>query len=149
MKAITAIVLSLAAAVWAGAIEGRNGHCGGDNCARQVTGTRGGLLPLTSRKADCSAFMRTTIVPDATTTTVTVTTPHVQLSHARRDGVVLEYRAATEALTAVPAYASGCRQASNYSSACSCWGITAITTTAPQPTKTKTVTATTDVCEEL
>lgn len=41
-------------------------NCGGDNCARQVTGTRAGLLDITSRKADCSHFMTTTIVPDAT-----------------------------------------------------------------------------------
>lgn len=64
MKA--AVVLSFVAAAVAGAIEARDGHCGGDNCARQVTGTRDGLSPISSRKNDCSNFMKTTIVPDAT-----------------------------------------------------------------------------------
>lgn len=64
MKA--AVILSFVAAAVAGAIEARDGHCGGDNCARQVTGTRDGLSPVSSRKADCSNFMKTTVVPDAT-----------------------------------------------------------------------------------
>lgn len=64
MKA--AVVLSFVAAAVAGAIEPREGHCGGDNCARQVTGTRDGLTAITSRKNDCSNFMKTTVVPEAT-----------------------------------------------------------------------------------
>lgn len=64
MKA--AVVLSFVAAAAAGLLEARNGHCGGDNCARQVTGTRDGLKPIESRKADCSSFQQTTVVPDAT-----------------------------------------------------------------------------------
>lgn len=55
-----AVISSLVAAVAAA------GNCGGDNCARQVTGTRAGLLAITSRQADCSSFQQTTIVPDAT-----------------------------------------------------------------------------------
>lgn len=65
MKAV-ALVPALAVAALANAIQGRNNHCGGDNCARQVTGTRPGLTPLSSRRADCSNFMRATVVPDAT-----------------------------------------------------------------------------------
>lgn len=61
-----AVVLSFVAAAVAKAIEARKGHCGGDNCAREVTGTRDGLVPLSSRQADCSNFLKTTIVPDAT-----------------------------------------------------------------------------------
>ncbi|PHH90665.1 hypothetical protein CDD83_2992 [Cordyceps sp. RAO-2017] len=148
MKLVISVVLSSLATAWAGAIQARNGHCGGDNCARQVTGTHPGLSPLESRRADCSNFMKTTVIPDATTTTITVTAQQDEPSRARRDAV-LEYRAATEAPTAVPAYASGCRGASKYSSACSCWGITAATSTAPQPTKTETVTVTSNVCEDL
>ena len=64
MKA--AVILSLVAAAVAGMVEVRNGHCGGDNCARAVTGTRDGLKPIESRKADCTSFQQTTIVPDAT-----------------------------------------------------------------------------------
>lgn len=65
MKAAV-LVPALAVAALAGAIQGRDGHCGGDNCARQVTGTRPGLTPISSRRADCSNFMKTTVVPDAT-----------------------------------------------------------------------------------
>ncbi|OAA41404.1 hypothetical protein NOR_05482 [Metarhizium rileyi] len=142
-----AAILYFVAAPVAGAIEARNGHCGGDNCARQVTGTRDGLIAITSRKNDCSNFMKTTVVPDATTVTVTVTVePDEPAALTKRN---IEYRAATEAPTAVPAYASSCNSAGKYSSACSCWGITAVTTTAPVPTKTVTVTVTADLCEDL
>ncbi|OAA78551.1 hypothetical protein LEL_05374 [Akanthomyces lecanii RCEF 1005] len=134
----------LSALVAAAAAAGR---CGGDNCARQVTGTRDGLLAVTSRQADCSSFMQTTIVPDATTTTVTVTVDPDEPAKFKRENH--EVRAATEVPTAVPAYASGCDSASRYSSACSCWGITATATTAKQPTKTVTVTVTSDYCEDL
>ncbi len=41
-------------------------HCGGDNCARQVTGTRAGLLDIESRKADCTSFQQITVVPEPT-----------------------------------------------------------------------------------
>lgn len=58
MKA--AVILSLVATALAA------GHCGGDNCARQVTGTRGGLLDITSRKADCTSFQQVTVVPEPT-----------------------------------------------------------------------------------
>lgn len=66
MKA--AVVLSFVAAAMAGLVE-RQGRCGGDNCARQVTGTRAGLTPIESRKADCSSFMTATVIPDATCVT--------------------------------------------------------------------------------
>ncbi|TQV94284.1 hypothetical protein V2A60_002680 [Cordyceps javanica] len=136
-----AILSSLVAAAAAA------GRCGGDNCARQVTGTRDGLLAVTSRQADCSSFLLTTVVPDATTTTVTVTVDPDEPAKLKRENI--EVRAATSVPTAVPAYASGCDSASRYSSACSCWGITASVTTASQPTKTVTVTVTSDYCEDL
>ena len=42
--------------------------CNANNCARAVTGTRIGKMPAaTSRMADCSSFMHTTINPAATT----------------------------------------------------------------------------------
>ncbi|KND94284.1 hypothetical protein TOPH_00783 [Tolypocladium ophioglossoides CBS 100239] len=149
VKMKAAVILSFVAAALAGAVEVRDGHCGGDNCARQVTGTRDGLSPIESRKADCSSFQKTTVVPDATTTTDTVTVDAGVPSKFRRDAG-LEYRAATEAPTVVPAYASSCQEGTKYASACSCWGITAVTTTAPQPTKTATVTVTGgDYCDDL
>lgn len=63
MKA--AIALSFVAAAMASVIERTNG-CNADNCARAVTGTREGLPPISSRKADCSSFMRATVTPHAT-----------------------------------------------------------------------------------
>lgn len=64
MKA--AIVLSFVAAAMAAVINERTNGCNADNCARAVTGTRDGLLPITSRQADCSSFMRATVTPKAT-----------------------------------------------------------------------------------
>lgn len=86
--------------------------------------------------------------PFYSTTTVTVTVDPDEPAKFKRDGS-LNYRAATVKPTAVPAYASGCDSAARYSSACSCWGITATTSTAPQPTSTVTVTVTADYCEDL
>jgi serine protease inhibitor len=62
MKA--AVILSFAAAALAAGFEKR--ACHADNCARQVTGTRPGLLPITSRQSDCSSFMTAVVIPDAT-----------------------------------------------------------------------------------
>lgn len=62
MKA--SVFLSLTATAVGTSMESLPRLCGGDNCARQVTGTRDGLKTLESRKADCTSFMRTTIVPD-------------------------------------------------------------------------------------
>lgn len=122
-------------------------RCGGDNCARQITGTRDGLLPITSRQADCSSFLQTTVVPAAATTTVTVTIDLDELVKSKRDKH--EIRAATQVPSSIPAYASGCDSASRYSSACSCWGITGSVTTALPSTKTVTVTVTSDYCGDL
>lgn len=70
--------------------------CNANNCARAVTGTRTGKLPdVTSRKADCSSFLETTIGPSTTIVP-----------------------------SQVPTYASACSGAGSYSSACSCWGVT-------------------------
>ncbi|CAI6079601.1 unnamed protein product [Clonostachys chloroleuca] len=146
MKA--AVILSLVAAAMAGVLEVRN--CAGDNCARQVTqtnnmdsGTRDGLSPIESRKADCTSFQTSTVTPDAVTTTVTVTVDSDTPAKLRRN-----VRAVTDVPTVVPAYASAC-DGSRYASACSCWGITAGVTTAPTPTSTVTTTVTQDYCEDL
>ncbi|RDA83597.1 hypothetical protein CP532_2859 [Ophiocordyceps camponoti-leonardi (nom. inval.)] len=132
------LFLSSAASVMVGA-----SGCGGDNCARQVTGTRGGLIPIESRRADCSSFMRATVVPETTrTVTVTVTASHDGYYNGQ-DG---ELQAFTKVPTAVPTYASSCRSAGDYSSACSCWGITAVTSTKGTKTRTTTVSVTTEAC---
>ncbi|KAG5944206.1 hypothetical protein E4U59_007507 [Claviceps monticola] len=138
------VFLSFATAAVAGILDARKGHCGGDNCARQVTGTRKGLEPLSSRKEDCSSFMRTVVAPEATTITVTVTVdPGEPVSLTRH---AIDYRAPTEA-PSVPIYASSCKNAHKYSSACSCWGITPASTVGPVPTETRTVTVTLDYCD--
>ena len=53
------------------------------------------------------------------------------------------------AATTIPAYASGCTSPSAYSSACSCIGVTAVTTTIAPATTTTTVTSTTTVTVNL
>lgn len=59
-----AVALSLVSLAAAAVLEQR--HCAGNNCNRAVTGTRPGLLPLSSRSVDCSSFLRTTVTPAAT-----------------------------------------------------------------------------------
>lgn len=109
--------------------------CNADNCARAVTGTRSGKMPdVSSRMADCSSFMLATVTPEPTTVVTTVT-----ITVEKRG---LEARQATVHPSVVPVYASACSGTARYSSACSCWGITATTTTAPTPTIYSTVTAT-------
>jgi hypothetical protein len=57
----------------------------------------------------------------------------------------LDARQVTVSPTAIPTYATYCPNASAYSSACSCVGITAYTTTAPTPVVTAYATATTTI----
>jgi hypothetical protein len=66
----------------------------------------------------------------------------------KREAAALKQRQVTVAPSVVPTYASACSGTVRYSSACSCWGITAMTTTAATPvtTTTVTVTATASVC---
>lgn len=58
------IVLSLASLAFGHVLENR--ACPGNNCNRQVTGTRAGLPALTARSADCSAFLAKTVTPTTT-----------------------------------------------------------------------------------
>jgi hypothetical protein len=53
----------------------------------------------------------------------------------------------TEVPNAIPEYADNCVDAEEYSSACSCWGVTGSVTTVPVPTVT--VTSTIELCEDL
>ncbi|KAG7151064.1 hypothetical protein HYQ46_013192 [Verticillium longisporum] len=100
MKA--AVILSLASLAFGSVLEQR--ACAGNNCNRQVTGTRAGLLPLTARQADCSSFQLTVVTPSPTTVTVTVT----EEPAAKLKRNVVEARQATSVPTNVPAYASSC-----------------------------------------
>lgn len=40
--------------------------CAGNNCNRAVTGTNPGLPPASSRSADCSSYLLTTVTPSPT-----------------------------------------------------------------------------------
>jgi len=108
--------------------------CNDDNCARAVTGTRFPIAVQSSHKADCSSFMEATVIPAPITVTATTTVaPPVTYRG-------LQARQQTELPSVVPTYASACSGTARYSSACSCWGITAYTTTLPTPTVYATVT---------
>ncbi|KAH0541398.1 hypothetical protein FGG08_004162 [Glutinoglossum americanum] len=136
MKFILSVILSLAA------VHGALSACNGDNCARAVTGTRLGPEGISRRMTDCVDFLRVTITPEPSTTTITLTAdPSGGESGgdpSRRN--VIEAREVTVVPTDIPVYASACYVPERYSSACSCAGITADTATAPTPTVTETVT---------
>ncbi|KAK6846337.1 hypothetical protein PG987_001525 [Apiospora arundinis] len=143
---ITAALLPLAFA--AAAFEPRNNNgCNSDNCARAVTGTRLGSASVSAYKQDCTSFLLGTVTPPTSTKTVTVTpdmcdddeqAPLTLLKKMKRT----EAPAVTVFPTAVPTYAAApCSGAVRYSSACSCWGVTAAFTTAPTPVVTVTVTS--------
>jgi hypothetical protein len=67
---------------------------------------------------------------------------------ARRDAeLAIEARQTTVVPTSIPAYASACSGRVLYSSACSCIGVTAMTTTALAPSTTVTVTTTTSTTQ--
>ncbi|RNJ59160.1 hypothetical protein D7B24_003253 [Verticillium nonalfalfae] len=119
----------------------------GNNCQRGVGGTAGVRPPLTSRQADCSRLNVVTVSPSTTTTTLTTTVTIVNIPNPTsfKRAVTLptvdvakrqDVGAATITPTAVPTYATYCSSASAYYSACSCAGITAVTTTLPTPTAT-------------
>jgi hypothetical protein len=59
MKA--AVILSLASLALGSVIERQ--VCNANNCARQVTGTRAGLLPVETRRADCTSFLAAVVTP--------------------------------------------------------------------------------------
>ncbi|KAM7190055.1 phospholipase A2 [Naviculisporaceae sp. PSN 640] len=108
--------------------------CHADNCARAVTGTHRGSQAVATARADCSSFMKTTVTASpAVTITATLTTILAPGSGGQTNAP--EKRDAQ----GVPAYADNCPNTSRYSSACSCWGITAQTQTVT-PTSTITVT---------
>ncbi|KAJ6782330.1 hypothetical protein PWT90_07802 [Aphanocladium album] len=124
--------------------------CNADNCANAVTGTRRGPAFPATAKSDCSSFMTTTttLAPVTVTNTITITiVPGGAPAPTNPPPVKRDVKT-------VPYYASACSGTSRYSSACSCYGITAQTFTASPSAstdrcnfKTVTVTATATVTQ--
>jgi hypothetical protein len=138
-------VLSLVSLALGSVLEQR--ACPGNNCNRAVTGTRAGILPASSRSADCSSYLLTTVTPAAVTVTVTDYADGSATSSAAAKREELHERQVTVVPSAVPTYASACSDPGDYASACSCFGITGKVTTAATPTVTSTTTV--DTCEDL
>ncbi|KAF4420509.1 hypothetical protein FACUT_11163 [Fusarium acutatum] len=110
-----------------------------DTCAESL-GTPGGEPRFTDRIADCQEL-----------NVVTVSSYEVTQTVEKRGNVIIiptnaivrraEGEAATTILpTDIPAYATYCDSPSAYYEACSQFGITAFTTTIPEPTTTETIT---------
>lgn len=149
--------------------------CNADNCLRKIRGTAIATPNLTSRLADCSSFLQVTIEPDPRYECFTVHIVHRLIispkdAHCHRNNQprtqkrdlggerlgLIQARQVTKTPSSVPAYASACSGTARYSSACSCAGVTGVTTTAPIPTVTVTVTECTSygskcdgVCRDL
>ncbi|MCJ1412899.1 hypothetical protein MMC19_006999 [Ptychographa xylographoides] len=140
--------------------------CNADNCLRAI---RASAFPTRSGTADCSSYFLTTVTTAETTVTQTVT---VTGTPTEIDSVVatttvdvtattvveetativdvetitlpadLSKRQATETPSNIPTYASACSGSVRYSSACSCIGVTASTTTVAASTVTVTESST-------
>jgi hypothetical protein len=141
LASIFAIALPLLAAVSATPYPGQ---CNRDLCFRGVFGT--GLTQINPAQAtlDCQANLGCTETPAATVTTTTTTvTAGVTYITVPAETQSATYTDGSQTCgTYVPAYASFCSGLPRYSSACSCNGATATTTTVDQPTKTATVVVT-------
>ncbi|RFU24473.1 hypothetical protein B7463_g11865, partial [Scytalidium lignicola] len=111
--------------------------CNGDNCTRAVTGTRD-LKTLRSPAVKLIA-LASCLPPTTTVSTVTI---YTSAPPAKRDveARMVAGHDITVIPTNVPAYASPCSGIARYSSACSCWGITATVNTAPTLTVSATAT---------
>ncbi|KAF5553744.1 hypothetical protein FPHYL_8658 [Fusarium phyllophilum] len=110
-----------------------------DSCAQSLADAEGGP-EFTDRIADCQEF-----------NVVTVSSYQVTMTVKKRGNVIIiptnaivrraEGEAATTIFpTGVPAYATYCDSPSAYYEACSEFGVTAFTTTIPEPTTTETIT---------
>ncbi|KAI9774371.1 MAG: hypothetical protein M1840_004265 [Geoglossum simile] len=136
MKVTLSVLLGLTAVQGAlGSVLERRA-CNADNCARAVTGTRAGAIPLATRLADCASFFQVTVTPANVTQVVTVTAGAAAKRH-----VGVKVRQVTAVPTDVPTYATACSGIVRYSSACSCAGITKATVTVSAPVATVTVVA--------
>ncbi|KAJ0414922.1 hypothetical protein BJY00DRAFT_318324 [Aspergillus carlsbadensis] len=117
-------------------------------CALQIN--VGFNPPVSSRRADCSRYQRTTITPAPTTLTttvatetITVTVTGVQGPADRRSIDPQNDRLARRQTPAIPTYLHPpCNQPGVYASACACIGIPPSTTTYISVTATTTTTVT-------
>ncbi|MCJ1400014.1 hypothetical protein MMC11_003217 [Xylographa trunciseda] len=118
--------------------------CNADNCLRAV---RASSFPTRAGAADCSSYFEATVTP--ATSTITTTATVTSFANKRRRGLnaepALEARQVTVVPSAIPTYASACSGSARYSSACSCIGVTATTSTAATPLTTVTVTVTAEI----
>ncbi|KAM0325119.1 hypothetical protein ACHAQA_007658 [Verticillium albo-atrum] len=148
MKAVVCF-LSLACLTLGAVLEER--ACAGNNCNRQVTGTRAGLLPLESRSADCSEFQKVVSSrPPRTITEIVWTTddgaePTDCPAEVAERAIVVEERQDAPTPT-IPAYASSCSNNAAYASACDCFGIP-VWTTSPRARITVHPTSEATSCE--
>lgn len=92
--------------------------CSHNNCARAIMG----IDPIIA-SSECGSFLRTTIIPPASTISITVTSVIIATTAFQL--------AKHHAYTSIPYYASNCRGAAAYSSACYCFGVKPVTITAP------------------
>ncbi|MCJ1420347.1 hypothetical protein MMC32_006704 [Xylographa parallela] len=134
-----------AAATTSSAAPTTTSKCNADNCLRAV---RASAFPSRDGAADCSSFFEATVTP--ATSTITQTATVTAFANKRRRALnaaedALEARQVTVVPSAIPTYASACSGSVRYSSACSCIGVTATTSTATTPVTTVTVTVTADV----
>ncbi|KAK2041994.1 hypothetical protein LZ31DRAFT_375108 [Colletotrichum somersetense] len=120
-------------------VKARATGCNADNCLRAVRATRFGTATMEVRMAECSSFLAVT--ETQVTSTVFVTESSIQTITANSTKTIFQRQAAETAISTktIPEYASACPDAARYSSACSCFGATAATTTAPAATVTSTV----------
>ncbi|KAM0310793.1 hypothetical protein ACHAO8_007780 [Botrytis cinerea] len=102
------------------------GVCTKDQCADAITAIGEINVGLQSRSLDCAKFIATTVTPNASIALITTSAnmedyPYVPSQTTAGHGTI-------------PTYASYCTDASKYSSACNCAGVTPSTVLAPTPT---------------
>ncbi|KAF4920145.1 hypothetical protein CGCVW01_v007175 [Colletotrichum viniferum] len=164
---VSGIIASHVAASPMDELLGRQATCARDNCFRALLGSKPGPA---SASADCSSFMQITQTPCPSTVTETATitsftttlsNPYPGLRKLRRETIEARQAITTSAASpscapsqnkpsSMPSYIQTACQSTigtlgptaRYSSACSCNGITAATTTLPAATTTVTTTST-------
>ncbi|EQB44922.1 FAD dependent oxidoreductase [Colletotrichum gloeosporioides Cg-14] len=162
---VSGIIVSHVAASPMDELLGRQATCARDNCFRALVGSKPGPA---SASADCSSFMQVTQTPCPSTVTetatitsftTTLTNPYPGLRKLKREEIEARQAVTTSASSctpsqnkpsSMPSYIQTACQSTigtlvptaRYSSACSCNGITAATTTLPASTVTVTTTST-------
>lgn len=156
MKSIGITVLALASLVSASLLHGR-AACNADNCLRAVRATNVPTATQITRSSQCSSYMRVTVTPSQAATSRTITSFSVAGNVFNTEtytpgGDFQPNDAYTISGTAVPSYAQAACPSNaaagvseRFASACSCMGITKVTSMAPTETATSTVTMTTSV----